>query len=266
MPFETDLAHALNRTTDSLEPDLTPLLNDAIARGRTHQRRRRNAGILAGAAACAVLTAGGLLLPDALARIHSPSSDMEPAALALPRSAVSGDQMIQALQQTFPGGKYSQQSGQSNNPADPSAGYVANGGFLFDDGHGPAFVGISAVRLKLPLRDGDGLTCDRTPARPKGDTCTLTELPDTPTTPGGAVVMSERNAADPTPGSAQRWTLTLTIKSTGAQLQLTQWNSKGGGTAPETPKPTRPTPPLTEAQAVTALTSPTWTPILSAVG
>ncbi|MFD7029794.1 hypothetical protein ACFWAR_17305 [Streptomyces sp. NPDC059917] len=191
---------------------------------------------------------------------------MEPTALALPRSAVSGDQMIQALQQTFPGARFSDQHGQSNNPADPSAGYVANAGLLLDDGHGPAFVGISAVRLKLPLRDGDGLSCDRTPARPKGDTCTLTELPDSPTTPGGALLLSERTAADRTPGSAQRWTLTLTLKSTGAQLQLTQWNSPGGGTGPETPKPTRPTPPLTEAQAASTLTSPTWTPILSAVG
>ncbi|MET3986992.1 hypothetical protein [Streptomyces sp. PvR034] len=262
MPFETDLAHALNRTTESLDPDLAPLLSNAVQRGRTHQRRRRTTAVLAGITACAAITTCALLLPA----LRPSGSDMEPAALALPRSAVSGDQMIQALQQTFPGARFSDQHGQSNNPADPAAGYVANAGLILDDGHGPAFVGISAVRLKLPLRDGDGLTCDRTPARPKGDTCTQTELPPSPTVPGGAVVLSERNAADHTPGSAQRWTVTLTLKSTGAQLQLTQWNSPGGGTGPETPKPTRPTPPLTEAQALTALTGPAWTPILNAVG
>lgn len=31
-------------------------------------------------------------------------------------------------------------------------------------------VGVSAVRLKLPLKDGDGLSCARTPARAEGDT------------------------------------------------------------------------------------------------
>lgn len=267
MPFETDLAHALDRTTDPLAPDLTDLLSGAVERGRS-RRRRRNAAVLAGVGACAVIAAGGLVIPGVLAGIRSAGSDMETVAFAMPRSAITGDQMVEALEKTFPGGRFSQVTGQSNNPSDPSGGYVANGGLVLDDGHGAAYVGVSAVRLKLPLRDGDGLSCEQTPARAKGDTCTLSELPSSAAMPGGAVVMSEQHAAEHPvrADTAHRWTVTVTLKSTGAQLQMVQWNSTGGGSGADTPKPTRPAPPLSEQQVVAALTGADWSPILGAVG
>ncbi|WP_327130300.1 hypothetical protein OG311_01860 [Streptomyces sp. NBC_01343] len=267
MPFEADIAHALDRTTDSLEPDLTALLGGAVERGR-RRRRRRNAGVLAGVGACAVIVASGLVIPGVLAGSRSAGSDMETVALAMPRSAVTGDQMIEALERTFPGGRFSQVTGQSNNPSDPSSGYVANGGLVVDDGHGAAYVGVSAVRLKLPLRDGDGLSCKQSPARAKGDTCTLSELPSSVEIPGGAVVMSEQHAAKhpSRADTAHRWTVTVTLKATGAQLQIVQWNSTGGGSGSDAPKPTRAAPPLSEQQAVAALTGATWAPILGAVG
>ncbi|MFE2481592.1 hypothetical protein ACFXDA_37315, partial [Streptomyces sp. NPDC059389] len=65
MPFEADVAHALDRTTDSLAPDLSALLGGAVERGR-RRRRRRNAGVLAGVGACAVIAAGGLVIPGVL--------------------------------------------------------------------------------------------------------------------------------------------------------------------------------------------------------
>ncbi|MDH6575590.1 hypothetical protein [Kitasatospora sp. MAP5-34] len=267
MPFEADLAHALDRTTDSLEPDLTALLSGAVERGRS-RRRRRSAGILAGVGACAVIAAAGLVLPGTLAGTHSAGSDMESVALAMPRSAITDTQMIQALELTFPGGRFSQVTGQSNNPSDPSGGYVANSGLVLDDGHGAAYVGVSALRLKLPLRDGDGLSCDRTPARAAGDTCTLSELPSSAAIPGGALVMSEQSAAEHPvrADTAHRWTVTVTLKSTGAQLQLVEWNSTGGGSGADTPKPTRDAPPLSEQQVAAALTGAAWAPILGAVG
>ncbi|MGW3039497.1 hypothetical protein ACWC9T_05460 [Kitasatospora sp. NPDC001159] len=267
MPFEADLAHALDRTTDSLEPDLTTLLSGAVERGRS-RRRRRSVGVIAGVGACAAIAAAGLVIPGALAGTHSAGSDIEPAALAMPRSAITDTQMIRALELTFPGGRFSQESGQSNNPSDPSGGYVANGELVVDDGHGAAMVGVSAVRLKLPLRDGDGLSCERTPARAAGDTCTLSELPSSAAIPGGAVVMSEQNAAQhpARADTARRWTVTVTLKSTGAQLQLVQWNSTGGGSNADAPKPTRAAPPLSDQQVVAALTGATWAPILDAVG
>ncbi|MFI6448386.1 hypothetical protein [Kitasatospora sp. NPDC050543] len=267
MPFEADLAHALDRTTDSLEPDLTALLSGAVARGRS-RRRRRNAGVIAGVGVCAVIAAAGVVIPGALAWTHSAGSDIETVALAMPRSAITGAQMIEALEGTFPGSRFSQETGQSNNPSDPSGGYVANGELVVDDGHGAAMVGVSAVRLKLPLRDGDGLSCERTPARAAGDTCTLSELPSSAAIPGGAVVMSEQNAAEHPvrADTAHRWTVTVTLKSTGAQLQLVQWNSTGGGSGADAPKPTRAAPPLSEQQVVAALTGAAWAPILGAVG
>ncbi|MEU6980066.1 MULTISPECIES: hypothetical protein [unclassified Streptomyces] len=270
MPFEADLAHALDRTTDSLAPDLTSLTDGAVARGR-RRRRRRTAGLVAGAGACAAVAVAGLVIPGALAGSRAGGSDMETVALAMPRSAISGTQMIKALESTFPGGKFSRVTGQSNNPSDPSAGYVAMAGLVVDDGHGAAGVGVSAVRLKLPLpeADGDGLSCEReqTPPRAEGDTCTMSELPSSAAVPGGALVMSERTAAEQPagPGTAHRWTVTVTLKSTGAQLQMVQWNSLGGGDGASTPKPTRPAPPLSEQQAVKALTGAAWAPILGAV-
>ncbi|MEV0416458.1 hypothetical protein AB0I68_38420 [Streptomyces sp. NPDC050448] len=267
MPFEADLAHALDRTTDSLEPDLTALLSGAVERGRS-RRRRRSACVIAGVGACAVIAAAGLVIPGALAGTRSAGSDIEPVALAMPRSAITGTQMIQALEMTFPGGRFSQVTGQSNNPSDPSGGYVANGELVVDDGQGAAMVGVSAVRLKLPLRDGDGLSCERTPARAAGDTCTLSELPSSAAIPGGAVVTSERTAAEhpARADTARRWTVTVTLKATGAQLQLVQWNSTGGGSGAHAPKPTRAAPPLSDQQAVAALTGAAWAPILGAVG
>ncbi|MFD7913468.1 hypothetical protein ACFV30_22525 [Streptomyces sp. NPDC059752] len=266
MPFEADLAHALDRTADSLEPDLTALLGGAVERGRS--RRRRRAAVIAGIGACTVAAVAGLVIPGALAGTLPSGSDIETVALAMPRSAITGTQMVDALKQTLPGGAFSQMDGQSNNPSDPSGGYVANGRLVVDDGHGAALVGVSAVRLKLPLRDGDGLSCARTPARAEGDTCTLSELPNSATVPGGAVVMSERNAAEhpARADTAHRWTVTVTLKSTGAQLQMVQWNSTGGGSGADTPKPTRAAPPLSEQQAVAALTGAAWAPILGAVG
>ncbi|MGG8407801.1 hypothetical protein ACM614_14855 [Streptomyces sp. 12297] len=79
--------------------------------------------------------------------------------------------------------------------------------------------------------------------------------------------MSQRNAAEQPAGAgtAHRWTVTVTLKATGAQLQMVQWNSTGGGSGAETPKPTRAAPPLSEKQAVAVLTGATWTPILDAV-
>ncbi|MFG3053773.1 hypothetical protein ACGFZP_22865 [Kitasatospora sp. NPDC048239] len=266
MPFEADLAHALDRTTDSLEPDLTALMGRAVERGRS-RRRRRNIGIAAGVGACAVIAATVVALPGVLAAGRSAGSDFEPAALALPRSAITDTQMIEALERTFPGGRFSQVTGQSNNPSDPSGGLVANAGLVLDDGQGAAFVGVSTVRLKMPLGDGGGLSCKQTPARAAGDTCTLRELPSSAELPGGAVVMSEKSAAEHPvrADTAHRWTVTVTLKSTGAQLQLVEWNSIGGGTGSETPKLTRPAPPLSEQQVVDALTGAVWAPILAAV-
>ncbi|WP_411145417.1 hypothetical protein [Streptomyces sp. x-80] len=267
MPFEADLAQALDRTTDSLEPDLTTLLSGAVERGRS-RRRRRSAAVIAGVGACAAIATAGLVIPGALTATHSAGSGMEMVALALPRSAITGTQMIKTLEKTFPGGRFSQATGQSNNPSDPSGGYVANGELVVDDGHGAAAVGVSALRLKLPLRDGGGLSCEQTPARAAGDTCTLRELPSSAALPGGAWVMSEQNAAkEAAPAdAARRWTVTVTVKSTGAQLQMVQWNSTGGGTGAEVPKATRAAPPLSEQQAVAALTGATWAPVLGAVG
>ncbi|WP_371791412.1 hypothetical protein OG285_16645 [Streptomyces sp. NBC_01471] len=273
MPFEADLAHALNRTADSLEPDLTALTSGAVERGRSRSRRRRNAGLIAGVGACAAIAAAGLVLPGALAGA-SEGSDMQAVALAMPRSAITGTQMINAVKKTFPGSRFAQEHGQSNNPSDPSGGWVANGEVDVNDGHGAAGVGVSAMRLKLPLKDGEGLNCDQTAGRRKaGDTCKVSELPSSAALPGGALVMSEKIAerqpigADPVPASevAHRWTTTVTLKSTGAQLQLVQWNTTGesGGNRP---KPTRDTPPLSQKQAVTALTGSAWAPILGAVG
>ncbi|MFJ7280779.1 hypothetical protein [Kitasatospora sp. NPDC098663] len=266
MPFEADLAHALDRTTDSLEPDLTTLMRGAVQRGRI-RRRRRTAGVIAGVGACTAIAAVGLVIPEVFAGMHSGGSDIRVSAMAMPRSAITDTQMIQALEATFPGGRFSAESGQSNNPSDPSAGRVANGELVLDDGHGAAFVGVSALRLPLPLKDGDGLSCEWQPKK-DGDTCKMTELPSSAEVPGGALVMFQQNAdAHPVrPDTARRWTVTVTLKSTGAQLRMVQWNSTGGGTGAETPKPTRPAPPLTEQQAVAALTGAAWAPILGAVG
>ncbi|MEU8507360.1 hypothetical protein AB0C40_22045 [Streptomyces brevispora] len=275
MPFEADLAHALDRTTDSLDPDLTALTSGAVERGRSRSRRRRSAGVIAGVGACAAIAAAGLVLPGVLAGARSEGSDMETVALAMPRSSISGTQMIDAVKKTFPGSRFGQEDGQSNDPSNPSGGWVANGGVDVNDGHGAANVGVSALRLKLPLRDGEGLNCDHTAGRPEvGDTCELSELPSSAALPGGALVMSEKIAerqptgADRVPDSdiVHRWTTTVTLKSTGAQLQMVQWNTGddlGGG---NTPKPTRDAPPLSQEQAVAALTGPTWAPILGAVG
>ncbi|MFI6157660.1 hypothetical protein ACIBCA_33810 [Kitasatospora sp. NPDC051170] len=259
MPFEADLAHALDRTADSLDPDLAALTRGAVTRGRSLRRRRR-AGLLAGAGACcAVIATAGLVLPGALSRSH----DREPTPMAAPRTAISDAQMIRALEGTFPDGRFSQVKGQGENPNHPGDGAVANAGLILDDGHGPASVGVSGVRLRLPLQDGDGLSCDDAPKRAPGDTCRMSELPSSAELPGGALVMQEQNAAK---GQAQtgvrRWTTTVTLKSTGAQLQMVQWNSTGG----DGPAPTRTAPPLTDQEAVTALTGPSWAPILSALG
>ncbi|WP_328761230.1 hypothetical protein [Streptomyces sp. NBC_00272] len=268
MPFEADLAHALDRTTDSLEPDLTALLSGAVERGRRSRRRRRSVAVITGVGACAVIAVAGLVIPGALAGARPAGSGIEAVALAMPRSAITGTQMVEALEKTFPGSRFSEAAGQSNDPSDPSSGKVANGRLLVDDGQGAAMVGVSAVRLKLPLRDGDGLSCERTPARAKGDTCKLSELPSSAAVPGGAVVMSERNAAEhpARTDTAHRWTVTVTLKATGAQLQMVQWNSAGGGSDADTPKPTRTAPPLSEQQVVAALTGAVWSPILGAVG
>ncbi|MEU8764658.1 hypothetical protein [Streptomyces sp. NPDC048659] len=266
MPFEAELSRALDRTTDSLDPDLTALMDGAVARGRS-RRRRRTAVFVAGTGAFAAVTAAALTLPGALAGARAADSDLAMVALAMPRSAISGDQMVRALEATFPGGRFSEVTRQSNDPSNPSAGLVANAGFVYDDGHGPAAVGVSAVRLKLPLRDGAGLDCESKPV-PEGDSCALKELPSSAALPGGALLMTEESVAERPAGprTAHRWTMTLTLKSTGAQLQLTQWNSPGGGTGSTMPEKTRPAPPLTEEQAVAALTGPTWAPILGAVG
>ncbi|MFE6664238.1 hypothetical protein ACFVFH_11855 [Streptomyces sp. NPDC057697] len=275
MPFEADLAHALDRTADSLDPDLTRITDGAVQRGRSRSRRRRRVGVLAGVGACAVIAAGGLVLPGALAGLRSPGPDMEPVALAMPRSAITGTRMIDAVKKTFPGSRFGRQHGQSNDPSNPNGGWVANGEVDVDDGHGVAAVGVSALRLKLPLGDGSGLSCDNMAGRAdSGDTCELSELPSSAALPGGALVVSEKIAerrpmgADSVPDSeiAHRWTTTVTLKSTGAQLQMVQWNTAGDFGDGHTPKPTRDAPPLSPKQAVAALTGSAWASILGAVG
>ncbi|MCX5200199.1 hypothetical protein OG897_01795 [Streptomyces sp. NBC_00237] len=267
MPFEADLADALDRSTDNLDPDLDHLVGGAVKRGRS-RRNRRNLG--AGVGACAVIAVAGLVMPGVLdrARHGGEGEGMEAVAFAAPRSAITGAQMIQAVEKSFPGGTYAKKEGQSNNPSDPSGGYVANGGFTFDDGRGLANVGVSAMRLKLPLQDGEGLSCEaeQTPPRAEGDTCELKELPSSATLPGGALLMQEKIADKHADGRepAHRWTTTLTVKSTGAQVQLVQWNT-GGDFNTGIPKPTRPAPPLSPQQAAAVLTGSVWSPILGAV-
>jgi hypothetical protein len=267
MPFEADLADALDRSTDNLDPDLDHLVGGAVKRGRS-RRNRRNLG--AGVGACAVLAVAGLVMPGVIdrARHGGDGEGIESVAFAAPRSAITGKQMIQAVEKSFTGGRFTDRKGQSNNPSDPSAGYVASGSLTLDDGHGLANVGVSAMRLKLPLQDADGLSCDteQTPPRAEGDTCELKELPSSATLPGGALVMSEKIADRRTDGreAAHRWTTTLTVKSTGAQVQLVQWNT-GGSFEADIPKPTRAAPPLSRDQAVAVLTGSVWSPILGAV-
>ncbi|MGW0752970.1 hypothetical protein [Streptomyces sp. NPDC002587] len=60
-----------------------------------------------------MVAAAGLVIPGALARTHSAGSDIETVALAMPRSAITGSRMVQALEETFPGGRFSQVTGQS---------------------------------------------------------------------------------------------------------------------------------------------------------
>ena len=267
MPFEADLARALDRTTDALEPDLNALLVGVVEQGRS-RRRRRSAAFLGGATACAVIATGGVLAPGLLA--GTPATQRVQSAQPGPSAAsgvrtkavqVTGTEMINALETSFGGnGRFTQPTSQSNDPANPGAGLVANAALTYDDGHGAGTVGVSVLQVTLPVADADGAHCEAADPPTAGSTCTMSDLPSSAVLPGGALVMYQRAVdKDPAGRTLVTWQTTLTVKSTGVQLVFGESN---GTTTGSTRTVSRATPPFSEQQVLAGLSNAAWTPVL----
>ncbi|AUG78969.1 hypothetical protein CFP65_4215 [Kitasatospora sp. MMS16-BH015] len=248
MPFENDFSRALDHTTDALDPDLGLFLTGAVQRGR-RRKRRRNAAMAAGVGvAVGSLALATGLLPGPLLGVHPAGVAAAPAATPS-RSVLAGSHLIGLIEDMYPSVAFNRRAGQDTDPRNEPE--VAHASVIVDDGRGGLMAEVSATKVS-----GAGPTCLGTPA---GDTCTLAESPR-----GDASVLAEQSTVGQlfNGQAALRWTVTVTMKATGAQLRFTQSNLPLGGG----PAPTGATPRLSDQQVVAALTGPAWAPVLAYLG
>ncbi|WP_042420396.1 hypothetical protein [Streptacidiphilus anmyonensis] len=250
---ETDQPELSSALHHAAERALTPPVDVGHLVGRVRRKRRTRAGVV-GALALAVLAAGGIEAPRLLAAKPDPADGHQQK---LTVKDVDAKRMIASLEGLLPrGAKLSGITGKglsnASTPGVPGTGaYTASAGLVYDDGHGPSWIGVLADRWDGPGNTGMPQRCDSD---------THIESCHSITLPGGALLtQTQLNHLDMN-NPTREWDATL-VFPWGGVVVVREANQP----APLQGSPTRHDPPLTMAQLQAAVTAPVWQPIVAAV-
>ncbi|MFD5657006.1 hypothetical protein [Streptomyces hirsutus] len=254
-PFEERLSAALHDTGGAFETDRDALSDGGRTRGR-RMRMRRRAAVLGGAAGIALVGVGGaLLLPGGNGggedRRTSAASGAEVTAGAkgTPTPA-SGEELIRTLKELLPDGKF---SGEQGRGIDSSFGPFAQ--VVYDDGEGPAAVGVGLSRIELGSSQAyEATRCPDKVFTPH-DSCATSTLAD------GSKLMLFKGYEYPDRRVDTRWWNAVLVTPQGQQVSVSEWNSAAEKDAPVS----RPAPPLSAAQLKEIVTAPQWRAAVDAI-
>ncbi|MER6298705.1 hypothetical protein ABT247_03915 [Kitasatospora sp. NPDC001539] len=210
---------------------------------RHHRRRRRRQAVLAGGAAVvAAVVVLAVRLPGA------GGTDAVAPAGGWPEQ-ITAQFMADTLTSVLPPGQVSAAGGYGVGDG-PVPGLPPSAHLLYDDGNGAGMVTLSTHRVALPVTDGTWGTQCADPVETPSEGCERTVLP------GGGIVVVDKLVPD-AQAQVRKWQATYT-GTDGRQVSIWEVNSTSFG-----PPLTRPTPPLTTAQLVAAVTSSAWDPVFA---
>ncbi|MEF9906048.1 hypothetical protein [Streptomyces sp. P9-A2] len=254
-PFEERLSAALHDAGDTFEADRGTLTDVGLTRGRRIRARRR-AAVLGGAAGIAFVGVGGaLLLPGGNGggedgRTSAVSGSEVTAGAQDTPAPISGKELIRTLKGLLPDGRF---SGEEGRGTDSSLGPFAK--VVYDDGEGPAAVGVGLQRVKPGGSQAREATLCPDKVLTPYDSCATSVLAD------GSKFMMLKGYLDPDRRTDTRGWSAVLVTPQGQMISAGEWNS-----AAEKGEPvSRPAPPLSASQLEELATAPQWRAAVDAI-
>ncbi|GAB2818980.1 hypothetical protein GCM10027073_57850 [Streptomyces chlorus] len=252
-PFEERLSAALHDTGSTFEADRGALTDGGRTRGR-RMRVRRRAAVLGGAAGIALVGVGGALLLPGEGRENeraTVASGAEVTATAKDTPApVSGEELIRTLKELLPDGKF---SGEQGRGTDSVLGPFAQ--VVYDDGEGPAAVGIGLHRVEPGSSQAREATRCPDQVFTPHDSCATSTLAD------GSKLMLFKGYEYPDRRVDTKWWNAVLVTPRGQQISVSEWNSA----AEKDELISRPAPPLSASQLKELAMAPQWRAAVDAI-
>ncbi|MET7475168.1 hypothetical protein ABZT17_12510 [Streptomyces sp. NPDC005648] len=251
-PFEERLSFGLRETSAAFDTDRAALVTAGALRGRRRLLRRR-AAVVGGAASLALVGVGGaLLLPGAAGTPGRDGASVgagRPSATGAP-APVSGRQLVRTLEKLLPEGKFSQAEGRGTDEATSPYAHL-----VFDDGRGPAAIGVSLGWIRPGSDEARGATQCPGKVYVQYDACGTTRLAD------GSVVMVLQGYEYPDRRVDTKWWTAELVTPEGKHVSVSEWNSASEKDSPIS----RPEPPLSAAQLRKLAAEGVWRDVIDAV-
>lgn len=251
--FEERLTTALRDTGDGFTADRAALVAGGQSRGR-RARLRRRAGVLGGVAGIALVGVGGaLLLPGgdgSVEEARTPAAAPAPSATPRPVPSYSGDDLLKELKGLLPDGRFSGEGARGTGP-----GLPPNAHLVYDDGDGPAAIGIGFDRVEPGSPEVRELTRCPDKTLVAYDACSTSRLPD------GSLLMLYQGYEYPDRRVDTKWWSAQLVTARGQHITLSEWNAAAEKDAPVS----REDPPLTPAQLTEVVTAGVWRDVVDAI-
>ncbi|MFJ6901145.1 hypothetical protein [Streptomyces hokutonensis] len=247
-PFETRLAAGLRDAGDAFETDRAALVTAGALKGRRRLLRRRNAGVMSGAAGIALVGVGtALLLPSG-----SPDTQGSPATSthASAHAPVSGATLISTLELLLGDGAYSKAEARGTD--EELSPYVH---VVYDDGNGKSAIEVGMGRVRPGSDEARQATKCPAKAFTHYDACATNRLAD------GSVVMVLQGYEYPDRRVDTKWWSAELVTPQGQHVSVSEWNAAAEKDAPIT----RSQPPLSPARLTKLAASSAWRDAIDAM-
>jgi hypothetical protein len=253
-PFEERLSAGLREAGGVFDTDRAALVTGGARRGRRRQLWRRAAAVGGAAASLALVGVGGaLLVPGAGSAPRDGASvganKPSPHATRAP-SPLSGNQLIHTLEKLLPKGRFSQ--AEARGTAERPGPYVR---LVYDDGKGPAAVGVSFGRVQPGSDEARQTTECPGKVYVHYDACTRTRLAD------GSVVMVLQGYEYPDRRVDTKWWTAELVTPQGQHIGVSEWNAAAEKGAPVS----RPEPPLSPDRLRQLAAAGVWRDVVDAM-
>ena len=251
-PFETRLAAGLRDAGDAFETDRAALVTAGALKGRRRLLRRRNAGVMSGAAGIALVGVGtALLLPSGSPDTQgSPATSTHASASASAHAPVSGATLISTLELLLGDGAYSKAEARGTD--EELSPYVH---VVYDDGNGKSAIEVGMGRVRPGSDEARQATKCPAKAFTHYDACATNRLAD------GSVVMVLQGYEYPDRRVDTKWWSAELVTPQGQHVSVSEWNAAAEKDAPIT----RSQPPLSPARLTKLAASSAWRDAIDAM-
>ncbi|MDO0935972.1 hypothetical protein QQY66_31355 [Streptomyces sp. DG2A-72] len=252
--FEHQLGNALRDTGDTFDTDRSALAAAGQARGH-RLRLRRRAAVVGSAAAIALVGLGGALAVPwsdggGQQSVGSGRTTTAPASSATPEpNAITAEEVLKMFKSLLPEGEFSQEVASSTDS------YPSYTSLVYDDGQGPAAMGLSLNRVEPGSAEARDLTTCPDKALTPYDSCTTTRLV------GGSTLMLFQGYEYPDRREETKLWRAELVTSHGQHIGLSEWNAPAQKGEPVS----RPEPPLSTAELKAFVTASQWRPVIAVI-